>query len=236
MGECRELSESTLAAEEQRLRAAYAQRSRSSFLDPGHLFGEQERERHALELLTEYRVLPLEDKSILDVGCGSGAWILQFLRWGARADRLAGVDVRPETIARARERVPAGVRLDLANAARLPYPDNAFDLVMQATVFTSVLDDDVRRKMASEMVRIVKPNGMIMWYDFSMNNPSNPNVRRVTKREIFELFSGCRIDLRRVSLAPPLRRRFAPYSWLVTYLLGQIPPLCTHCIGAITKA
>ena len=236
MNERHQPLEHTLAAEEQRLIVAYAKRRHSSFLDPGHLFAQQERERYALELLKEKGFLPLEGKSILDVGCGSGTWILQFVRWGAEANKIAGVDVRSDTIKRAQDRVPSGVKLHLGNAASLPYPADTFDIVLQATVFTSVLDNVVRRKIASEMIRVVKPGGMIMWYDFEVNNARNPDVRRVTKREIFDLFSGCRIDLRRVTLAPPLIRMLAPYSWLMTYMLSRIPPLCTHSLGAITKA
>lgn len=228
-------SEGTLAAEEQRLHAAYAKRRIPSFLDPGHLFSQQEQERFTLGLLRSYGFLPFEDKSILEIGCATGAWLLQFIRWGARPERLAGIDLRPDAVARARERLPAGARVEVANAAALPFPDGSFDLVLQATVFTSVLDDAVRRKIASEMLRVLKPGGMIMWYDFDVTNPRNPDVRRVTKREIFQLFAGCRIDLRRVSLAPPLIRWLAPYSWLLPYMLSRIPPLRTHCLGAITK-
>ncbi|MGH7529923.1 MAG: class I SAM-dependent methyltransferase [Gemmatimonadales bacterium] len=224
------------AVEAQRLEAAYDKRpQRSSWSSAGHLFGQQERERLSLALLRRHRYLPLDDKTILEVGCGSGTWILQFIRWGARPEHIAGLDVRPRAIAQARSRVPAAVRLELANAAALPFPADAFDLVLQATVFTSVLDRDLRRQIASEMIRVVKPTGLIMWYDFQVNNARNPDVRAVPAHEIRDLFTGCRIELRRVTLAPPVIRWLAPHSWLATYLLSQIPPFCTHCLGAITK-
>ncbi|HVH09721.1 MAG TPA: class I SAM-dependent methyltransferase [Gemmatimonadales bacterium] len=233
---------SAITAEAERYRAAHARRTgdprgrnQPSWAAWGYVFSFQDRERHALALLKQYGFLPLAEKSILDVGCGSGAWIRQFVRWGAQPKGITGLDLQAESLSRAQQSVPAGVRLHMGNAAELPFTAAAFDLVLQSLMFTSVLDADVRRTIAAEMLRVVKPNGLILWYDFHVNNPRNPDVRRVTKREIRELFPDCRLDLRRVTLAPPLMRRLAPRSWLVTYLLGCIPPLCTHYLGAIMK-
>jgi hypothetical protein len=85
------------------------------------------------------------------------------------------------------------------------------------------------------MLRVLKPDGLIIWYDFSVNNPKNPDVSGVKKREIVALFSGCRLDLRRITLAPPLMRWLARRSWFLTYVASSIRPFCTHYIGAITK-
>ena len=85
------------------------------------------------------------------------------------------------------------------------------------------------------MLRVLKPNGLILWYDFLLNNPLNPDVRGVRKREIFALFSGCNFDLRRVNLVPPVLRWLAPRSWFLTYMLGRVRPFCSHYLGVITK-
>jgi len=53
--------------------------------------------------------------------------------------------------------------------------------------------------------------------------------------EIQSLFPGCDVRLKRITLAPPLTRRVAPYSWLVCYLLSKVPFLCTHYLGVIRK-
>jgi ubiquinone/menaquinone biosynthesis C-methylase UbiE len=231
-----DVSPATLAAEVARLRAAYARRrERSSWASWAYVLAFQDRERHVLALLRRHGFLPLADKAILDVGCGKGSWIRQFVRWGARPDCITGIDLLADAVAEAQRLVPAGVQVQIGNAADLPFPAASFDLVLQSTVFTSVLHPEVRRKIASEMLRVVRPQGLILWYDFHMNNPRNPDVRRVSAGEIRELFPDCRIDLRRVTLAPPLARWVAPRSWVLTYLLGRIPLLCTHYLGAITK-
>ena len=84
-------------------------------------------------------------------------------------------------------------------------------------------------------MRVVKRDGLILWYDYHVNNPRNRDVRGVKRREIYRLFPGCRIKLERITLVPPLARLVAPYSYLACYLLGKLPPLCTHYLGVIQK-
>jgi hypothetical protein len=69
-----------------------------------------------------------------------------------------------------------------------------------------------------------------------MNNPKNPDVRGVKKKEIYEHFPDSEIYLKRITLAPPLTRIIAPYSWLVCYLLEKIKFLNTHYLGVIRKS
>jgi hypothetical protein len=45
------------------------------------------------------------------------------------------------------------------------------------------------------MLRILKPGGAILWFDFRVNNPANPHMCGVAAREIRSLFAGCEITL-----------------------------------------
>ena len=47
----------------------------------------------------------------------------------------------------------------------------------------------------------------MLWYDFTYDNPSNPDVRGVPLRRVKQLFPAGRIKWKRVTLAPPLARR-----------------------------
>ena len=85
------------------------------------------------------------------------------------------------------------------------------------------------------MMRVVKPEGFILWYDYHVNNPWNNDVRGVKRNEINRLFPSCRIELQRITLIPPLARLLVPYSYFACYLLEKLPPLCTHYLGVIRK-
>ncbi len=225
--------------EEARIRAAYAKRqkddARYSYFSMGNLFLMQEREQRLLTLLKRNDLAPLHTKKILEVGCGTGYWLREFIKWGARPENITGIDLLVDRVAEARYLCPEAVRIVYGNAVELAFPDATFDLVVQSTVFTSVLDAMMKQQMASEMLRVVKDDGFILWYDYHVHNPWNPDVRGIKRREISQLFPGCRIKLQRLTLVPPLVRLLAPYSWLACYGLGKIPWLCTHYLGLISK-
>ena len=228
----------TMEVEEARIRAVYASRERGarySWFSDGHLFFIQERERHVLSVLKRNGFSSLETKSILEIGCGTGYWLREFIKWGARPENIRGFDLLPDRVEEAKRLCPERMRIQCGSAAELALPDEAFDLILQSTVFTSILEPSLKRQIASEMLRVLKKNGIILWYDFHVDNPWNPDVRGVKKREILQLFPGCRIELQRVTLAVPLVRRLAPYSLLACYLLGKIPWLCTHYLGVVRK-
>ena len=86
----------TSSTEESRIKAAYEKRDRSipenfySFLRPANLLPSQELERRLALLLAEDQGRQLSCMRILEVGCGCGTWLQQFLRLGARPNcRLA---------------------------------------------------------------------------------------------------------------------------------------------------
>ncbi len=230
-----------LDPEEIRIRDAYARRRTSSidgvysFLNRGNLFLLQERERRVLLLLDQLGWSSLHGVRILDVGCGSGFWIRDLIRWGASPQHVTGVDLLEQRVAEARRLCPEGVTIQCRNATALDSPDGNFDLIIQSTVFTSILDRKMQQRLALEMLRVLRPGGLILWYDFHVNNPRNPDVRGVTSREIHQLFQGCVIRLQRITLAPPVSRALAPISWFGCQLLSALPWLCTHYLGAIRK-
>ncbi len=238
----RDCSESTYDREASRIASAYARRDqqvpsdRYSYFDPANLLHIQTCERHVLSLLAKNGCRSLRGKRILEVGCGTGNWLRQLILWGAQPENLNGVDLLPSRIAEAKRLCPGAVHLNCSNATALDFPDNAFDIIVQSTVFTSILDPHTKRQVASEMTRLLKPTGFILWYDFFWNNRWNPDVQGVGREEIRRLFSGCRVSLKRVTLAPPLARLIAPRSRVACLLLGKVPLLCTHYLGTIHKA
>ena len=226
-------------AEEARIREAYRHReqndSRYSWFNPAHQFMIQQCERRILASLNRYGFANLQSKTILEVGCGNGHWLNQFVKWGARPENVNGIDLLADRLANARRSSSPAVGLQCASAAELPFRSGSFDIVFQSTVFTSILDLTLKQRAASEMLRVLDRGGLILWYDYHVNNPWNRDVRGVKRQEIAHLFPNCRIELHRVTLIPQLARLIAPYSYFACYVLEKLPPLCTHYLGVIRK-
>lgn len=221
-----------------RIRSEYERRSREiprgfySWERPANFFLHVQTCRAAISALRRRKMFPLTGKAVADIGCGSGIWLMEFDQWDAGT--LAGIDLDECRIERARHRLPSA-DLHAGDARRLPWSAESFDLVSQFTLFTSILNDTLKSAIAAEMLRVLKPGGLILWYDFRCNNPANPNVRGIGRREIRSLFPRCEFEFTSVTLAPPLARKIVAASWTSGLLLEAIPFLRTHYLAAIRK-
>ena len=226
-------------AEQERIARVYAGRQKRlppgyySIFHPGNLYIVQRRERATLRLLADHGLSDLSDRRILEVGCGSGSELLRLVGWGADPGLMAGVDVLPERIGAARAKLPAA-DLREADARSLPFPDESFDLVQQFTLFSSVLDAEFRRRIAAEMLRILKPGGFILWYDMRYVRPGGA-LAGIGKDELMSLFPGCRYDIRAETLVPVVARRLARVSWLLCDIVAMLPFVRSHYVACIRK-
>lgn len=211
---------------------------------PEVLFEWQSVGRAVLAGLRGHEMLPLTTRTILDVGCGVGGWLAEFESWGAARSCLAGIDLVEERLAVARGRLGAvvdpatgspssGADLRRGDASSLPWADSSFDVVTQFTVFSSILDPGMRAAVAAEMLRVVRPDGVVLSYDMVIGNPGNRRVRPIRRGELQRLFPGCDVAVGRVSLAPPLTRRLAPVSATAAMLLQDLRLLNTHALAVV---
>jgi SAM-dependent methyltransferase len=229
--------ESDFAAEEQlieaRWRHSLISASGNPWFDPGYVFRLQEQEREILNLLRRHGLAGLDQRMVLDVGCGAAGWLQRFILWGASPENLSGIDLIADRIENARKLVPSTVTLRVGNAAELDYEDQRFDVVVMSLVLSLVFEGTMRRRIASEALRVLKPRGIIIWYDYR-HAPPWLQVRAMRWREIQSLFGGCNIDLKSVTPVPPLRR-IARHSLILALASGKLPFVRTHYLGAIQK-
>jgi SAM-dependent methyltransferase len=183
-----------------RVREAYRERDAAMPWDdrlnnvyhPRHPLGHTFR-RHNQDLLVDAlnRLdIELRELRILDVGSGYGHWLRHLIELGADPSRLAGVEPTSERVrvaARANPR-PAWIQAD---GGAMPFADASFDLVLQVVVLSSVLDDGMRRAIASEMNRVLRPGGHLFWID-SRRGQRNRLVG-FSRTAVQDLFPGWRI-------------------------------------------
>ena len=55
--------------------------------------------------------MPLAGKAILQVGCGSGCWLRDFVKLGALPEDVYGIDLLPDRVVEAPRSVPPAVRV-----------------------------------------------------------------------------------------------------------------------------
>lgn len=220
-----------IEAEYERRAGSTTYRSLYSVFNAGNLHAIHSRERALMSLLRKNKLSDLSNVHLLDVGCGSGGELLRWIGYGVRPENCAGIDLMPDRISSARSRLPASVQLQQADASRLEYPNATFDIITQFTVFSSILDGELKKTIASEMLRVLKPTGCIIWYDFWIN-PKNKQTRGIRMTEIRSLFPNSSVLGKRVTLAPPIARRIAPISNLLADAL-ELLPLKTHWLVCI---
>lgn len=202
--------------------------------NPGNRHILAERRRLIRSVLSRHGWVPLGGRRVVDVGSGSGAELAWLLNLGAYESSLTGIDLLPARVETAKRWFP---RLDfrVGNAEHLPFPDRSVDLVVASMVFSSILDARMAGNVASEINRVLRPGGGVLWYDFRYNSPANPHVRGVGARRVRQLFPQMQGALIAITLLPPLARRLGPLTDLAYPALASIPPLRSHLLGLLLR-
>ncbi|HKW83836.1 MAG TPA: class I SAM-dependent methyltransferase, partial [Burkholderiaceae bacterium] len=125
--------------------------------------------------------------------------------------------------------------LHLGDALAVDLPGASQDIVFVSTVFSSILDAATQRELAASMWHWLRPGGAVLWYDFAVDNPRNPDVRGVPRARLHELFPDGRHAVRRITLAPPIARGVCRWHPALYTVFNTIPLLRTHLLAWITK-
>lgn len=142
----------------------------------------------------------VKNKKILDVGCGSGIFMLDFTKQGATVTGvdysqkmldLAGRELKSHRIARNK------YSLKKASATMLPFKEKSFDIIL-ATGLTDYLTDGENKKFIKEAARVLKKEGK-----FIVSFP-------VEKSPFSFVRSGIGLKIRRkLFKLPPIHNQFS---------------------------
>lgn len=175
-------------------------------------FGQDRR----LALIRQYA--PIEDRWILDVGCGIGTYVRKFT---AFTEHAFGIDVDEERVAEGAQTLP---NLQVSASEHLPFADSTFDVIVLNEVIEHVDDD---RQTIAECVRVLRPGGRVVIYA--------PN--RLYLFETHGIYLGKRYIFRLIPfvnwLPTPLRRIFCPHvrAYLasdIRHLFDGLPARIVH--------
>jgi 2-polyprenyl-3-methyl-5-hydroxy-6-metoxy-1,4-benzoquinol methylase len=188
-----------------------------------------EREKVYREFLLSH-FKDVSNKTFFEIGAGIGGNLNFFNQLGISWNNIYANELLEDRFKVLSEHYPQA-HLISGDAGKIKEFDGFFDIVFQSTVFTSILDLDFKKHLASLMWKMKKPDGVILWYDFTFDNPNNKNVKGVKLDELRSLFPNAKqFKVKRVTLAPPIGRRVGGlYS-----IFNIFPFLRTHLVVLIS--
>jgi ubiquinone/menaquinone biosynthesis C-methylase UbiE len=124
----------------------------------------------------------LEGKRILDVGCGTGRGVADFVE---AAKLTVGADASQDMLRTAAKKIEghSGAGLVRSYAQSLPFPTGYFDVVTSLN-FLHLFTLETQKDMIAEMKRVVRPGGIVVLeFDNAINGLGIGLFKRWTGRE-----------------------------------------------------
>jgi SAM-dependent methyltransferase len=218
-----------------RIRKVYAERARmqrENDDNPGRQRLLRERSDIMEETLGKRFGCPLSECRVLDVGCGGGSLLGWLNERGVPSTNLFGIDLCTDRIEMARKSYPAFTFFE-GSAEQLDFADNWFDLVLAFTVFSSIFDCEMAKRVARSIERVLAGHGAVLWHDMRYPNPWNRTIKAMTKRRIRTLFPSFELELKPIYLLPPIARRLGRFTNPAYPMLRAIPALRSHYFGLL---
>jgi SAM-dependent methyltransferase len=131
------------------------------------------------------------DSSILDYGCGDGG-VLQQLKQLAFSN-LTGMDFSPRKVEKAKENL-SDVPVLLCEACRAPAQDDSFDAILLFDVLTYIYRDDDQKTLIAELLRVLKPGGILYISDYLINSDARNLKRYETFKDKYSRYGVFELD------------------------------------------
>jgi len=117
------------------------------------------------------------DMQVLDIGCGYGRTLNELHNCGF--ENLFGVDFSQRMIDRGLGMHPH-LNLRKNEVGILPFEDNAFHAVLLLAVLTCIAESKEQRRLISEILRVLKDDGILYINDYLLNTDQR-NIERYEK-------------------------------------------------------
>ena len=169
---------------------------------------------------------PSASGAMLDIGCGSGAWLRALTGAGVPANRLTGIDIQPARVEASRRRVPDAQIVE-GDARELPFEDDTFEVVFLLLVLSSLRDLASVGRVLDEARRVASMSALLFVYEPRFPNPFNRRTLRLARRDLDRFRLSPRSE-QPLTVLPPLARRLGAGTRLAYPLLARVPPLLSH--------
>ena len=148
-----------------------------------------------LDLVRQY--IPLEDRRVLDVGCGVGTYVRRLRELSGE---VAGIDI---SLDRLKTGAASAPNLLAAVGEHLPFAPSVFDMILLNEVIEHVEDD---RRTLEECLRVLRPGGHIVIFAPNRLYPFETHGIYLRGRYVFG-------NIPLVNYLPgPIRNRLVPHA------------------------
>jgi ubiquinone/menaquinone biosynthesis C-methylase UbiE len=128
--------------------------------------------RNVRQIIPEFSGMKADDE-VLDVCCGTGAQVIEYGQHGILA---TGIDKEQDMLSvalRNKDKLNlVNTSFYLADATALPFGDDRFDYV-SISFGLHDKERDIRNRVVSEMKRVVKQEGSLIFIDYQVPLPKN---------------------------------------------------------------
>ncbi|MEE6076217.1 class I SAM-dependent methyltransferase [Avibacterium paragallinarum] len=118
------------------------------------------------------------NKKVLEVACNMGITAIELAsKFGCH---IEGVDLDENALEKARKNIAEKglqdkIHVQRANAMKLPFADNSFDIVINEAMLT-MLPVEAKIKAVREYYRVLKPNGFLLTHDVMLTTDNAEEV------------------------------------------------------------
>ncbi|OOF65610.1 class I SAM-dependent methyltransferase [Rodentibacter sp. Ppn85] len=119
-----------------------------------------------------------QDKRVLEVACNMGTTAIGLAKqYGCQ---IEGVDLDEEALEKAKANIAANnlqdkIHVQRANAMKLPFEDETFDIVINEAMLT-MLPIEAKKKAITEYFRVLKPGGFLLTHDVMLMEEDHQTI------------------------------------------------------------
>ena len=131
-----------------------------------------------------------DGEKVLDLGCGNGRYFEFFKN---KSIEYIGVDSSEELVKIAQKKYP-GVKFQIADALKLPFPDNYFDKIYSIAVLHHIPSEELRIRFLEEAKRVLKQDGYLIltvWKFYQIKE-----LLLISKYTILKLLGRSKLDFK----------------------------------------
>lgn len=186
--------------------------------------------------------LDVRDKTVLDVGSGTGFYIDRWKELQAAA--ITGMDITQIAVEKLTQKYPdiPFIRADIGGELVPPLAGQQFDIISCIDVLYHIMDDEHYARAIRNIYSLLKPGGVLLFSENFLHHTKarGPSQTNRSLREIETLVTeaGFQIQGRYpmfIIMAYPVdtRSRFWKLLWLAIFGIGTINEVFGFIFGAI---